>query len=118
MNNNAAAVMEKPDPAKDLEVKKYWTVFLKKGPAPMQDPATAALIQEKHMSHIRRLADAGKLLVAGPFGDPGSLRGMFIMDCRDSLEVVSLIETDTAIVTGLLKYEIKPWWTVKNCVFK
>lgn len=115
---SAAAIIDKQDSVQHMQVKKYWMVFLKKGAAKQQDAVTEALVQEKHMSHIRRLADAGKLLVAGPFGDSGTLRGIYIMDCKDSLEVVSLIEPDTAIVTGRLKYEIKPWWTVENCLFK
>ncbi len=106
------------DSAQQAEVKKYWTVFLTKGPAPEQDAVTAALIQEKHMSHIQRLADEGKLMVAGSFGDSGRLRSMFILDCKDSLEAVRLIESDTAVVTQYLRFEVKPWWTVKNCVFK
>lgn len=114
----AGAVVERRDSVQEVEVKKYWTVFLHKGPVPARDGAAAALIQEKHLNHIRQLAEAGKLLVAGPFGDAKELTGMFIMDCKDSLEVVSLIESDTAIVAGALGYEIRPWWTVKNCVFK
>ncbi|RPE09324.1 hypothetical protein EGT74_20205 [Chitinophaga lutea] len=112
------AVAEQSDTTQQTEVKKYWTVFLTKGPAPEQDAVTAALIQEKHMSHIRRLADAGKLMVAGSFGDSGRMRSMFILDCKDSLEAVRLMESDTAVITQYLRFEVKPWWTVKNCVFK
>lgn len=110
--------VEKTDSSKPAQVKKYWTVFLTRGAAAEQDKITAALIQEKHMSHIRQLSDAGKLLVAGPFGDTGHLRGMFIMDCKDSIEVAGLMEQDTAVQTRYLNYEIRPWWTVRNCVFK
>lgn len=118
VNTNSNTSIEKEDSVSSLQVKQYWMVFLTKGPNQGQDAVTAALIQEKHMSNIRRLADAGKLLVAGPFGDGGDLRGMFIMDCKDSLEAVSLIRSDTAIMTGRLNFEIKPWWTVQNCLFK
>ncbi len=93
-------------------------VFLETGPHHSQDPATRALIQEKHMAGIRKMAADGKLLAAGPFGGGDNLRGIFIMDCKDSLEAVSLINADTAVITGRLKYTIKPWWTVKNCLFR
>jgi uncharacterized protein YciI len=101
-----------------VEMKKYWMVFLRKGPQRNQNPADAARIQEKHLANISRLAASGKLLVAGPFGEDGDLRGIFILDCADSLEAVSLVKTDTAIITGRLSFELKSWWTAKNCVFK
>jgi uncharacterized protein YciI len=100
------------------EVKQYWMVFFETGPNQGQDSASTALIQQKHIAGIRKLAAAGKLLAAGPFNSTGSLRGIFIMDCKDSLEAVSLINADTAVMTGRLKYTIKPWWTVKNCLFR
>jgi uncharacterized protein YciI len=101
-----------------VEMKKYWMVFLKKGPDRNQSDADAALIQKKHIANIERLAKSGKLLVAGPFDDDGDLRGIFIVDCADSTEAANMVNTDTAIITGRLSYEIKGWWTAKNCVFK
>lgn len=93
-------------------------VFLRKGPRRNQDTAVAAKIQRDHLANIGKLAEAGKIVVAGPFGDNGDLRGIFIMDCADSLEAVSLVNTDPAVAAGRLSFEIKPWWTAKNCIFK
>ncbi len=101
-----------------VEMKKYWMVFLKRGPQRNQSEADAAKIQERHMANIERLAASGKLLVAGPFGDDGDLRGIFILDCADSLEAANLVKTDTAVISGRLAFEIKSWWTAKNAVFK
>jgi uncharacterized protein YciI len=67
---------------------------------------------------MQKLADMGKLIVAGPFGDNGDWRGIFIMDCKIKEEVEQYVKTDPAIISGRLKYEIHPWWTAKNCVFK
>lgn len=99
------------------ELKRYWMVFLRKGPRRNQDTAVAAKIQHDHLANINKLANAGKILLAGPFGDDGDLRGIFIMDCKDSLEVVSLVNTDPAVAAGRLTFEVKSWWTAKNCVF-
>lgn len=60
----------------------------------------------------------GKLLVAGPFGDEGNCRGIFILDCKDQAEAENILKTDAAITSGRLAYEIHPWWTAKNEVFK
>lgn len=93
-------------------------VLLKKGPVRNQDTAIAAKIQQAHMDNISKMAAAGKLVVAGPFENDETLRGIFIMDCKDSLEVVSLVRKDPAVAAGRLVFEVKPWWTVRNCLFK
>ncbi len=102
----------------EYEMKQYWMVFLKKGPIRDQDSVTAAKIQEGHMANIGRLAALGKILVAGPFGDDGDLRGIFIMDCKDEAEVRELCSTDPAVKAGRLAVEIHPWWTAKGGSFK
>jgi uncharacterized protein YciI len=100
------------------DLKKYWMVFLRKGPHRNQDAAVTAKIQQDHLANIHQLADAGKIIVAGPFGNDEDLRGILIMNCKDSLEVVALVNRDPAVVAGRLVFEVKPWWTVKNAVFK
>ncbi|HUR11389.1 MAG TPA: YciI family protein [Flavitalea sp.] len=107
-----------PVKEKQYEMKQYFLVMLSKGNNRTQDSSTAARIQEGHMANITRLAGEGKIVVAGPFGDDGNWRGIFIFDCKTKEEVESLIKTDPAIQTGRLSYEIKPWWTAKNCLFK
>ena len=102
----------------EYEMKQYWMVFLKKGPHRDHDSATASKIQEGHMANIDRLANEGKILVAGPFGDDGDLRGIFIMDCKDEAEVRTLCESDPAVKAGRLALEIHPWWTAKGGSFK
>ena len=92
-------------------MKAYWMVFLYSGPNRNHDSTSAAKIQELHIANIGRLAKEGKIVMAGPMGDKTDLRGIFIMDCKDSLEAVDLVRSDTAIKTGRLKFEIHPWWT-------
>jgi uncharacterized protein YciI len=79
-----------------------------------QDSISAAKIQQAHMNNIERLASEGKIIMAGPMGDKGDLRGIFIMDRKDSTEIASHIKVDSAIVTGRLRFEIHPWWTAKG----
>ena len=105
-------------PGATPELKRYWMVFLKKGSRRNQEAALAEKIQRDHLANITKLAAAGKIIVAGPFGNDEELRGIFIMDCKDSLEVVSLVNTDPAVAAGRLNFEVRPWWTAKNCVFK
>lgn len=96
------------------EMKTYWLVFLLKGNNRTHDSATAARIQQAHLANIDRLAKEGKIIMAGPMGYNKDLRGIFIMDCKDSAEAASYISTDSAIITGRLRFEIHPWWTAKG----
>ena len=105
-------------PGKKFEMKQYFFVMLSKGPHRDQDSVTAAKLQEGHMANIQRLAGMGKLAVAGPFGDDGNWRGIFILDCATKEEAEAMLKTDPAIGAGRMIYEIHPWWTAKNCVFK
>lgn len=100
------------------EMKTYQMVFLYKGENRNQDSTETMKIQEAHLANIQRLADEGKLIVAGPFLDDKDLRGIFIFDVETEAEVKELVETDLAIKTGRLRYEIHPWMTAKGTCFK
>lgn len=106
--------------AKKYEMKQYYFVMLlrNKNRPEITDTNELNRIQAGHMANITRLASAGKLIVAGPFGDDTNWRGIFIFDCKTQEEVEELLKTDPAIAAGRLSYKIHPWWTAKNCVFK
>jgi uncharacterized protein YciI len=100
------------------QIKQYWFVLLKKGNNRTQDSVAAAKLQEGHMANINRLYYEGKLKVAGPFGDEGDWRGIFIFDVETKEEVEILLKTDPAIAAGRLTYEIHSWWTAAMGSFK
>jgi uncharacterized protein YciI len=111
----------KAAPAEEgFEMKQYYFVMLTKGERrhEITDTAVISELQRGHLSNINRLAELGKIVVAGPFGDNGNWRGVFIFDCPTEEEVRTLLNSDPAIKAGRLAYEIHPWWTAKNCVFK
>jgi len=90
----------------------YYMVFLKRGPkwTPEVTEATKK-IQEGHMANIQKMADTGKLVVAGPFLDDGQLRGIFIFKVATEEEAKALMESDPAVQAGRLVGEIHPWMT-------
>jgi uncharacterized protein YciI len=92
-------------------IRKYWFVMLTTGPNRTQDSATAAKLQAGHMANMDVMYYDGKLKVAGPFGDNGNWRGIFIFDCVTREEVIALLAKDPAIESGRLAYEIHPWYT-------
>lgn len=101
-------------------LKQYYFVMLKKGPKrdEIKDTTIINNIQAGHMANISRLAKEGKLIVAGPFGDDADWRGIFIFDCNTQKEAEDLVNTDPAVISGRLVYEIHPWWTQKGTVIK
>ncbi len=52
----------------DYGMKSYVLVILKPGPKIIDDKEERTRIFKGHMDNIKRLADEGKLVVAGPFG--------------------------------------------------
>ena len=87
-----------------------YLAFLVRGPkwTPEQTPETEA-IQKAHLANIGRLAELKKLVVAGPFGDNGTLRGIFVFRVASLDEARALAETDPAVKAGRLALQIHPW---------
>ena len=54
------------------------------------------------------MADAGKLIVAGPFADGGQLRGIFIFKATAE-EARALASEDPAVKAGRLALDVHPW---------
>lgn len=118
-NNGSSANPTRNEAKSDApKMKQYFFVMLTKGSNRNQDSTTAANLQKGHMDNMGKMAKEGKLLVAGPFGDDGDWRGIFILDCATKEEAEALVKADPAVQAGRLGYEIRPWWTMTNAVFK
>lgn len=87
-----------------------YLAFLTRGEkwTPEKTPATEA-IQKAHLENINKLAEMKKLVVAGPFGDNGRLRGIFVFKVDSIDEARSLAATDPAVQAGRLALQIHPW---------
>lgn len=96
--------------AKPLRLVPMYFTFLTRGEkwTPKQTPATEE-IQKGHMANINRLAAMKKLIAAGPFGDDGRLRGIFVFRVGSLDEAKALTATDPAVQAGRLAMEIHPW---------
>ncbi|HEV8260544.1 MAG TPA: YciI family protein [Burkholderiales bacterium] len=88
----------------------YQFGMLLRGPswAPGESPELKAL-QEQHMAHIRKTAESGKLVIAGPLGDGGNMRGILVYKVATLEEARALAEADPAVKAGRLKVELHPW---------
>jgi len=65
-----------------------------------------------HMTNIGKLADEGKIIIAGPFLEKNkeNYRGMFIFNTKSKEEAESWVKTDPAVAAGIFSYEIFPWY--------
>ncbi|PTQ95098.1 uncharacterized protein YciI [Mucilaginibacter yixingensis] len=109
-NPNYDEALAKKLGADDYGMKKYVMAFLKTGPTKIEDKAKLAEIQKAHLKNIGKLADEGKLVVAGPFMDGGEVEGIFIFDVRTIEEARALTNTDPAIQAGVLTMELRPFY--------
>jgi uncharacterized protein YciI len=97
---------------KPLKWNTVYLAFLKKGPNRKEgDGETPEVkeLQKAHLANINRLAETKKLVVAGPFGDDGDLRGIFIFRVASLKEAEDLCATDPMIKIGRLAVELHPW---------
>ncbi len=91
-------------------MRKYVIAFLKSGPNKSKDSLERAQLQKAHLENINRLAQEGKLVLAGPFFDDGDLRGIYVFDVSSIEEAKQLTETDPAIQKGSLVMELHEWY--------
>ncbi len=97
--------------ADDYGMKSYSFVILKKGSAVVEDEQEKQKLMRGHLDNISRLADEGKLIVAGPFGKNDlNYRGLFILTTASTEEALALLKTDPAIAAGVFDIEVLPWY--------
>lgn len=91
-------------------MKQYVMAFLKAGPNRDQDSTTIAQLQRAHLDNIFRLADEGKLVLAGPFLDSGDLKGIYVFNVNTIEEAKALTESDPAVKAGRFVMDLHPWY--------
>lgn len=97
--------------ADDYGMRKYVMAFLLRGDRVSEyTPEQRSEIQAGHMANIGKMAEMGKLIVAGPFFGNDDLRGIYIFGVQTLEEAKALTETDPAIQAGVLKMDLKEWY--------
>lgn len=96
--------------ADEYGMKQYVMAFLKRGPNRDRPKEAADKLQRAHLDNIGKLAEAGKLVLAGPFLNDGEIRGIYVFDVKTVDEARALTETDPAIQAGSLEMELIPWY--------
>ena len=91
-------------------MKQYVMALLKRGPNRDRSKEETDKLQRAHLDNIGKLAEEGKLVLAGPFITEGDLRGIYIFDVKTEEEARVLVKTDPAIQAGSLVMELIPWY--------
>lgn len=93
-------------------MKAYTIVMLTSGSAKIEDKAKINELMKGHMANIGKLADEGKIIIAGPFLEKNkeTYRGMFIFNTKSKEEAEQWVKTDPAVLAGVFNYEIFPWY--------
>lgn len=104
--------------AKKYEMKMYYLVFLKKGVNRTQDSVTVKKLQEGHMAHLSKMAESGKMDIAGPVNSDGDLRGICIYNTATKEEAEKLANEDPMVKAGRLAVEVLPFYSAKGASLK
>ncbi|HYV24924.1 MAG TPA: YciI family protein [Pyrinomonadaceae bacterium] len=95
-----------------LKMEAVYFGFLKKGPNRKEgdgDTPEIKKLQDDHIANIVRLANMKKMVMAGPFGDDGELRGIFVFRVASMKEAQDLAATDPMIKIDRLRIDLHPW---------
>jgi uncharacterized protein YciI len=98
--------------ADERGMKMYVLCILKTGP---RDSEIKGKEREEifagHFANIQRLADDGKLAVAGPFGkNDKAYRGLYIFNVPTVEEAEKLVLLDPAVRAGVFVPDLTPWY--------
>ena len=98
--------------ADDRGMRNYVLCILKTGPKDAEIKGDQRKeIFAGHFANIGRLADEGKLVVAGPFGkNDKNFRGLYIFNVATIEEAEKLVQLDPAVKAGVFVPDLTPWY--------
>jgi len=105
------SVLAKKLGADERGMKAYIFVILKTGPNKMEAGPERDKLFKGHMDNINRLADEGKLVIAGPMGANEKMyRGIFILNVKTIDEAKELLKADPTVSEKIFDVEYYEWY--------
>ncbi len=93
-------------------MRSYVFATLLTGPkdATITDKAERDALFAGHFSNMKKLAEEGKLVLAGPFMEAPPKRGLFILNVETLEEAEALVQSDPSIAAGIFKVEFVKYY--------
>lgn len=97
--------------ADEYGMKSYVLVILKTGSNTNNDPDFLNRCFRSHFENMTKMAEAGKLVVAGPIGtNELAYRGIFILNAATFEEANELLQGDETVANGIFDVELFNWY--------
>lgn len=91
-------------------MRQFVLVILKTGPNKVPAGKERDEMFAGHFANMKRLADEGKLALAGPLDGVDGWRGLFVYAVKDIEEAKQLTATDPVIIKGEMVAEYHKWY--------
>ncbi|MEQ8936604.1 MAG: YciI family protein [Amphiplicatus sp.] len=96
--------------ADDYGMRSYVFVLLKTGPTEITDKERRKKLFAGHFANMKRLAEQGDLVLAGPLDDDGGKRGLFILNAPTREAAMAMMGNDPAVEAGIFTAEYSGYY--------
>ncbi|TQD40362.1 YciI family protein [Marilutibacter aestuarii] len=104
------AVLAEKLGADEYGMRRYVLVILKSSDTPVAAGASRDAMFKGHFANMKRLADAGTLVLAGPLDGVDGWRGLFVLAVEDVEAAKAIVATDPVVAQGEMVPEFHAYY--------